>query len=102
MKPAFLEQFPNRYVDIIFLKFVYKLILLKVFNTQLKHEDIRNDCLKYADENRHVFPDLVDDWDTYLSKLKNHTIICGTVELQIISKKYKLVILFILNNCAQF
>ncbi|XP_056644416.1 protein ovarian tumor locus-like isoform X3 [Diorhabda sublineata] len=70
---------------------LFRAISEQLFDCQIYHERVRRECLLFAREN---YTDFVDDESTsqffhHLDKLEKHMVVCGEIELNIITKKYK-------------
>ncbi|KAJ8955781.1 hypothetical protein NQ314_006848 [Rhamnusium bicolor] len=63
----------------------------QLFDCQIYHERVRTDCITYAKSNFPEFSHLVEveeNWHEHLNLLKKHMVVCGHIEINIISRKY--------------
>lgn len=63
-----------------------------MFYSQVFHEKVRRECIEYAKNNFDEFKEFVNSWTgwlEHLDKLATHMVVCGDIEIQIISRKYK-------------
>ncbi|XP_019880683.2 OTU domain-containing protein 4 [Aethina tumida] len=70
---------------------LFRAVSEQLFDCQVYHERVRKECLIYARENYHEFQFMnIDEgnWYKHLDKLEKHMVICGNIEIQIISRKY--------------
>ncbi|KAG5891944.1 hypothetical protein JTB14_002220 [Gonioctena quinquepunctata] len=70
---------------------LFRAICEQIFGGQVYHERVRKECIAYARENYEEFAYLgisENDWNNHLEELEKHMVVCGEVELHIISKKY--------------
>lgn len=67
---------------------------LQLFCSQMMHEKVRMDCIEYGRKNPSEFQNLIpsnEAWEEHLNKLAVHMVICGNIEIQLISKTYRYV-----------
>ncbi|CAH0552570.1 unnamed protein product [Brassicogethes aeneus] len=71
---------------------LFRAVSEQLFDCQVYHERVRKECLEYARKNfdEFKFLDLNGNyWAEHLNKLEKHMVVCGNLELNIISKKYQ-------------
>ncbi|KAI4458993.1 otu domain containing protein [Holotrichia oblita] len=71
---------------------LFRAISEQLFSCQIHHERCRKEIVTYGRNNYHEFKQLVsceEEWIDHLNKLEIHMVICGNIELEITSRKYK-------------
>lgn len=56
------------------------------------HERVRKECIDYGKKNPGEFVGLVESrkkWKKYLNQLAIHMVVCGHIEIELISRTYK-------------
>lgn len=85
------EQVPKNVNNMVML-FIHTFCDLQMFYSQIFHEKVRMECIEYAKKNFDEFRMFVSseaEWKEHLDKLATHMVVCGYIEIQIISRKYK-------------
>ncbi|XP_023014868.1 uncharacterized protein [Leptinotarsa decemlineata] len=70
---------------------LFRAICEQVFGGQVYHERVRKECIAYARKSYKEFVNLgigQKDWFIHLNELEKHMVVCGDIELCIISRKY--------------
>ncbi|CAH1130726.1 unnamed protein product [Ceutorhynchus assimilis] len=65
----------------------------QIYDCQIYHEKVRKESIEYGRLHFDQFKFLVDiddqeAWETHLNKLENHMVVCGNIEIHLISKTY--------------
>lgn len=63
-----------------------------MFSCQIFHERCRKEIVTYGKDNHHEFTHLInssEEWMQHMNKLEVHMVICGNIEIEIASRKYK-------------
>ncbi|XP_044756221.1 uncharacterized protein LOC123314884 isoform X2 [Coccinella septempunctata] len=71
---------------------LFRAVSEQLFNIQIYHERVRIDCINYAKKNLDEFLEFVETKEElvdHIEKLEKHMIICGNLEIQMLSRKYK-------------
>lgn len=71
---------------------LFRAVSEQLYNIQIYHERVRIDCINYAKKNLHEFLDVVgseEELIEHIEKLEKHMVICGNLEIQMISKNYE-------------
>ncbi|KAF7284229.1 hypothetical protein GWI33_022381 [Rhynchophorus ferrugineus] len=83
---------------------LFRAVSEQLFECQIFHERVRKDCIDYGRKHPEIFKNLVDkeiDILTHLDLLEKHMVICGNVEIHLISRKYNRDILIFHANKQQ-
>ncbi|KAJ8945841.1 hypothetical protein NQ318_009582 [Aromia moschata] len=70
---------------------LFRAVSEQLFDCQIYHERVRRQCLAYARLNYREFTHFVDSkekWQDHLDMLEKHMVVCGKIEIDIISKLY--------------
>lgn len=68
-----------------------EITFIQLYNCQIFHERVRKECIEFAKKNFNLFSEMVDEesLSCRLNDLENHMTVCGDVELDIISRRFK-------------
>jgi len=82
---------------------LFRAVSEQLFNCQVFHERVRKECIEYGRKYYEQFKSLLDreDWDKHLNMLEKHMVICGNLEINLISRKYDRDVLIFLANQQQ-
>ncbi|XP_060525117.1 putative bifunctional UDP-N-acetylglucosamine transferase and deubiquitinase ALG13 isoform X2 [Cylas formicarius] len=70
----------------------FRAVSEQIFHCQIFHEKVRKQCIEYGRKNYLKFSDLMESeqaWDNHLDMLEKHMVVCGNIEIHIISKMFE-------------
>ncbi|KYB29260.1 putative bifunctional UDP-N-acetylglucosamine transferase and deubiquitinase ALG13 isoform X2 [Tribolium castaneum] len=70
---------------------LFRAVSEQLFQCQIYHERVRKECIDYGRRHYYDFWHLLEDeneWYNHLDLLEKHMVVCGNIEIQLISHKY--------------
>ncbi|XP_044257856.1 putative bifunctional UDP-N-acetylglucosamine transferase and deubiquitinase ALG13 [Tribolium madens] len=70
---------------------LFRAVSEQLFQCQIYHERVRKECIDYGRRHHYDFWHLLEDedeWYNHLDLLEKHMVVCGSLEIQLISHKY--------------
>lgn len=67
------------------------LYIIQIYDCQVHHERVRKECIEFARQYWALFYkhfESVEDFFDHLDLLENHMVVCGNVEIEMISYTY--------------
>ncbi|XP_030751625.1 uncharacterized protein LOC115879113 isoform X2 [Sitophilus oryzae] len=83
---------------------LFRAVSEQLFECQIFHERVRRECIEYGKDHFNQFMHLIDNeekWYNHLNLLENHMVICGNLEINLISRKYNRDVLIFHANKQQ-
>ncbi|XP_044739224.1 protein ovarian tumor locus-like isoform X2 [Chrysoperla carnea] len=68
---------------------LFRIVAEQLYNTQTMHLRVREEVLQFMIEHRHILSGFIPEpYDDYLDRLRKHLVVCGDIEISIVSLLY--------------